>query len=74
MERTAIGRTDLVVGSITPTIIAQLQETAEAFQKDLIPQPIVARDAVRLVTARRLTGQPRPISCEPVAARAHGST
>jgi sulfonate transport system substrate-binding protein len=47
VERTAIGRTDLVVGPITPTIIAQLQETADAFQKlGLIPRPIVVRDAV----------------------------
>jgi sulfonate transport system substrate-binding protein len=34
-------------GAITRTIIAQLQETADAFQKlGLIPQPIVVRDAV----------------------------
>ncbi len=45
--RTAIGRSDLVVGRVTPTIVAQLQETADAFLKvGFIPMPIVVRDAV----------------------------
>ena len=48
VERTAVGRTDLVGGSIMPTIIAPLQETADGFRKlGLIP-PIVVRDAVWL--------------------------
>ena len=47
VERTAIGRTDMVVGPVTPTIVAQLQETADAFLKlGLIPKPIVIHDAV----------------------------
>ena len=48
VERTAVAHTDLVVGSIMPTIIAQLQETADGFRKlGLIP-PIVVRDVVWL--------------------------
>jgi sulfonate transport system substrate-binding protein len=47
VERAAIGRTDLVVGPVTPTIIAQLQETTDAFLKvGVISKPIVIRDAV----------------------------
>ena len=47
VERTAISRTELVVGPATPTIIAQLQETADASLKlGLIPKPIVIHDAV----------------------------
>jgi sulfonate transport system substrate-binding protein len=45
--RTAVGRTDLVVGPVTPTVIAQLQETADAFLKvGVISKPIVIHDAV----------------------------
>jgi sulfonate transport system substrate-binding protein len=45
--RTAVGRTDLVVGPVTPTVIAQLQETADAFFKvGVISKPIVIHDAV----------------------------
>jgi hypothetical protein len=48
VERTAVGRTDLIVASIMPMIIAQLQETADGFRKlGLIP-PIVVRDVVWL--------------------------
>src|SRR5262249_44010808 len=47
VERLAGGRTDLVVGPITPTIVAQLQETADGFAKlRLIPKPVVIRNAV----------------------------
>jgi len=47
VERLAVGRTDLVVGPITPTIVAQLQETADAFEKlRLIPEPVDIRSAV----------------------------
>jgi sulfonate transport system substrate-binding protein len=34
VERTAIGRTDLVAGPVTPAITAQLQEAADTFQAD----------------------------------------
>ena len=44
---TAIDRTDLVVGPVTPTVVAQLQETADAFLKaGVISRPIVIHDAV----------------------------
>ena len=45
--RIAVGRSDLVAGPVTREIVAQLQETAEAFLKvGFIPKPIVVRDAV----------------------------
>jgi sulfonate transport system substrate-binding protein len=47
VARTAIGRSDLVVGPVTPAIIAQLQETADAFLKvGVISKPVLIRDAV----------------------------
>jgi sulfonate transport system substrate-binding protein len=47
VERIAIGRTDLSVGPVTPTIIAQQQDTAGAFQNlGLILKSILIRDAV----------------------------
>jgi len=47
VERVAVSRSDLVAGPVTPTIIAQLQETADAFQKlCLIPRPIVIQDTI----------------------------
>jgi sulfonate transport system substrate-binding protein len=50
--RIAIGRSDLVVGPVTRAIVAQLQETADAFLKvGFIPKPIVVRDAVWLPPA-----------------------
>src|SRR5262249_53274744 len=40
--RTAIGRSDLVAEPVTRTIVAQLQETADAFlEVGFIPKPIV---------------------------------
>jgi sulfonate transport system substrate-binding protein len=45
--RIAIGRSDLVAGPVTRAIVAQLQETADAFLKaGFIPKQIVVRDAV----------------------------
>jgi sulfonate transport system substrate-binding protein len=45
--RAAVGRSDLVVGPVTPAIAAQLQEAADAFLKlGFIPKPIVVREAV----------------------------
>ena len=45
--RMAIGRSDLVVGPVTRAVVAQLQETADAFLKvGFIPKPIVVRRAV----------------------------
>ena len=45
--RIAVGRTDLSVGPITPTIIAQQQQTASAFQDlGLILKPILIREVV----------------------------
>jgi sulfonate transport system substrate-binding protein len=45
--RVAIDRSDLTVGPVTPAIVAQLQETADAFLKvGFIPKPIVVREAV----------------------------
>ena len=45
--RTAIGRSDLVAEPVSRTIVAQLQETADAFLKvGFIPKPIMVRDAV----------------------------
>jgi sulfonate transport system substrate-binding protein len=45
VERTAIGRTELIVGPVTPAISAQLQQTAGAFRKiRVISKPIVVRD------------------------------
>ena len=45
--RIAVGRSDLVAGPVTREIVAQLQETAEAFLKvGFIPKPIMVRDAV----------------------------
>lgn len=47
VARTAIGRSDLIVGPVTPAIIAKLQETADAFLKvGAISKPIVIRNAV----------------------------
>ena len=47
VERTAIGRTELVVGPVTPAITAQLQETADAFLTvGIISKPILIRDAI----------------------------
>jgi sulfonate transport system substrate-binding protein len=47
VERAAIGRTDLVVRRVTPAIIAELQETADAFLKvGVISMPVVIRNAV----------------------------
>jgi sulfonate transport system substrate-binding protein len=47
VERVAIARTDLVVGPVTPAIIAELQETADAFLKvGVISRPIVIHNAV----------------------------
>jgi len=47
VERVAIGRTDLVEGPITPAIIAELQETADAFLKvGAIPKAVVIHNAV----------------------------
>jgi len=52
VERAAIDRTDLVVGPVTPAIIAQLQETADAFLKvGVIPKPVVIHIAVWLPPA-----------------------
>lgn len=45
--RIAINRSDLVAGPVTPAIVVQLQETADAFLKvGFIPKPIVVRDVV----------------------------
>lgn len=45
--RVAIDRSDLVAGPVICTIVAQLQETADAFlMVGFIPGPIVVRDAV----------------------------
>jgi sulfonate transport system substrate-binding protein len=45
--RVAIGRSDLTVGPVTSAIVAQLQDTADAFLNvGFIPKPIVVRDAV----------------------------
>ena len=47
VERTAIGRTDFVVGPVTPAITAQLQETADTFVKvGVISKPVLIRDAI----------------------------
>ncbi len=47
VARTAIGRSDLVVGPVTPAIIAELQETADAFLKvGVIAKPVVIHNAV----------------------------
>ena len=52
VARTAIGRSDLVVGPVTPAITAQLQETADAFLKvGVISKPVVIHDAVWPSTA-----------------------
>src|SRR5262249_27923783 len=50
--RIAIGRSDLVAEPVTRAIVAELQETADAFVKaGFIPKPIVVRDAVWSPTA-----------------------
>src|SRR5262249_44814839 len=47
VERAAIDRTDLVVGPITPTITAELQDTSDMFLKvGVISRPVVVRNAV----------------------------
>jgi len=47
VERIAIGRTDLVEGPITPAIIAELQETADAFLKvGVLPKAVVIHNAI----------------------------
>ena len=47
VARTAILRSDLVAGPVTPAIIAELQETADAFLKvGVISRPVVIHDAV----------------------------
>jgi sulfonate transport system substrate-binding protein len=49
VERVAVGRADLAVGPVTPEIVAQQQETADAFLKlGLVPKRIVVREAVWL--------------------------
>jgi len=46
-QRIAVDRADIAVRKITPAVIAQQQEIADAFLKlGLIPKPIVVRDAV----------------------------
>ena len=45
--RMATDRSDFVIGPVTPTIVAQLQQTADAFLKvGFISKPIAIRDAV----------------------------
>jgi sulfonate transport system substrate-binding protein len=47
VEWAAIGRTDLVVGPVTPAIGAELQETADAFlMVGVISKPVVIHNAV----------------------------
>jgi sulfonate transport system substrate-binding protein len=47
VARTAIGRSTLVVGPVTPAIAGELQETADAFLKaGVISKPVVIHNAV----------------------------
>jgi sulfonate transport system substrate-binding protein len=46
-QRIAVDRADIAMRAITPAVIAQQQEIADAFLKlGLIPKPIVVRDAI----------------------------